>query len=75
MNIANSDAAEFDAVHTKWARIHELLALGLLSPDVHAYLGATLEHLEGRMWRMAPARAAAVLSVRRGRTGSGSMAA
>ena len=64
MNAVRSDAAEFEAAHTKWARIHELLELGQLSPDVHAHLGATLEHLEGRMWRMAPARAAAVLLAR-----------
>ena len=61
MNTFRSAAAEFDAVHTKWARIHELLSLGLLSPDLHAHLGATLGHLERRMWEIAPARATAVL--------------
>ena len=69
MNAVRSNAAEFDAVHTKWARIHQLLAVGQLSPDVHAHLGATLEHLEDRMRRMAPARAAVVLSGRPNHTG------
>ena len=73
MNAVRSAEAEFNAVRAKWVQIHELLSLGLVSPEVQAHVGGTLEHLERRMWELAPTLAAAVLSVRPERMGSGSM--
>ena len=67
MSTEETGPGHFEALHTKWSRIHELLSLGLLSPDLDAHLAVTLLSLESRMRDVSPARAAAVLTPRTGR--------
>jgi hypothetical protein len=62
MQQCTSPQEELELLDVKWARIHDLLSNGMVSPEVQRHMQQTLDQIERRMLAIDPRRTRLVIA-------------
>jgi hypothetical protein len=62
MEDCTSPQEELESLDMKWARLHDIVSSGMVSPEVQRNLRQTLEEIERRMHAIDPGRTSVVIA-------------